>query len=88
MFAEGNLDPGGFTNTFSQNNTNMFYIIPPNLNTQAMTISGGVITAKFYHQNALKRATATGVVLQDENVVRGVFLGTNGSGSFLLESED
>jgi hypothetical protein len=88
-FVDGNLDPGGFANAFSQEIANKFVITPPNVNTQAISISTpkGTLSTTFYDPNALKKVTGYGVVLQDENIVRGVFLGTDASGAFLLESD-
>ncbi|MDW8308334.1 MAG: hypothetical protein RMK20_03065, partial [Verrucomicrobiales bacterium] len=63
----------------------------PNINTQTMAIAlvTGGVKGKFYHPgdsgNPIR--VPLGVVLQDENIARGVFKGTNSTGSFLLQSD-
>jgi hypothetical protein len=83
---DGNLDPGGFANAFSQAVANKIVITPPNVNTQGITMSTtkGTFTTIFFNPNALKKVSGSGVVLQDENIARGVFVGTNASGSVTL----
>ena len=48
------------------------------------TISGAV-SGSFIHPATGRRSALEGVLLQNQNSVRGFFLGTNQSGSFTLE---
>jgi hypothetical protein len=86
--TDGNLDSGGFVNAFTQPTANKFTITPPNVNVQSTSMSTpkGTFSTTFFNTNvsATKKVTGYGVVLQDDNVGRGVFLGTNASGAVLM----
>lgn len=87
--ADGNLS-GPFTNRFVLNTNNGITLLAPNVNTQklALTTTSGLLKGQFNHpQNNNLKTPIAGVVLKDLNVGRGFFLGTNQSGSFMLESE-
>ena len=86
---DGNLDTRRVViNYFTQVTPNKFTMTSPVVNTQTVTIATppGIVTSAFYHPAVMKKRSGMGVVLQDENIVRGAFRGTDASGSFQLES--
>ncbi len=84
---DGNLT-SPFTNTFFLKAHNSFLFDLPNVNSEKLRLNAksGLIGGSFMRpENAKKRTIIKGVVLQDQNIGRGFFLGTNQSGSVRLE---
>ncbi|MEO7300285.1 MAG: BACON domain-containing protein [Verrucomicrobiota bacterium] len=87
VLEDGNL-PGPLSNliTLDQNSVraDVGAIVDVNLRYALPT---GLVKGSFIHPANGKKTLVTGVVLQKQNEVRGFFLGTNQSGSFLLEKK-
>ena len=85
--ANGNLS-ASFTNRFFWSTDNSASFLSPNMNAQELTVTtaSGLLGGQFNHpDNSNKVTMLKGAVLQDQNVGRGLFLGTNQSGSFRLQ---
>jgi hypothetical protein len=87
--ADGDVDLGGFTNLFTQAVANKIVLTPPIASAEGITISTtkGQFSSSFYNTNVsvTKKTSASGVILQDENIARGVFSGSSASGSMLIK---
>ena len=83
--SDGNLATN-FTNRAIINLDNQFDFLVPNVNTQKLAVVAktGQLKGSFYHPSNTNTAKATsiwGAILQDQNVARGYFTGTNQTGS-------
>jgi hypothetical protein len=87
VMKDGNLTLA-FTNNIIWDNANKVTVTPPNLNGQSFVakVGNGFIWGMFNHPDLGNEKTLfKGALLQNQNVARGFFLGTNQSGSFLMQ---
>ncbi|MGZ5567791.1 MAG: M12 family metallo-peptidase [Limisphaerales bacterium] len=86
-FTGANLAQG-FTNTVVLNSNNTATVTGPNSTTLLLDRSRGLLTGShFIAPVTLHFTTFNGVILQNLNEARGYFLGTNQSGSVLLQGD-
>ena len=79
-----------FANRFFLSTNNAITFLTPIVSGQKLTLTArsGLLRGQFNQpQNGNVATPVVGVVLQEENTGRGFFLGTNHSGSFLLQSD-
>ena len=86
-FNGANLNQG-FTNTVVVNSNNTTVVTGPNATTLVFDKTQGRLTGSHFAAPVTLRSTVfNGVILQNRNEARGYFLGTNQSGSVLLQGD-
>ena len=80
ILAGGNL-PLALTNTFRVNGA----ATGTNRINLRWNVISGAVSGSFIHPATGRSTGLQGVLLQNQNVARGFFLGTNQSGSFFLQ---
>ncbi len=84
VMADGLLN-GPVFGAFGLASDNSFVVTGPVPFKLTLTATTGRLTGSFVHPVTKKSSTAKGIVLQQQNMVRGYFLSTNDSGSILLQ---
>ena len=84
ILSGGNLSVG-ITNSATINPTSII-VSSTNHVTLTLNRTSGLISGSFTHPDLHKVETLTGVILQEQDMGRGFFIGTNQSGSFLLQT--
>jgi hypothetical protein len=78
----------GFTNVTTLNSNNVATVTGPNSVTLSLDKTRGLLTRSHFKDPTTLRLTSfNGVILQNQNEARGYFLGTNQSGSVLLQGD-
>ncbi len=85
-WSGGNL-PQTIVKPFTMSANNHIEVTDAKAATMAINPLTGIIQGVLWHPGLNKPIPFAGVVLQDENIVRGFFFGTNQSGSFSLEQK-
>ncbi|MCX6894329.1 MAG: SpaA isopeptide-forming pilin-related protein [Verrucomicrobia bacterium] len=87
FLTDGNL-PGALTNHASLNTNGSFVVVAPNDDRLALSVApkNGFLTGQFLYPGTTSRwGRLKGVVLQDEFLGAGFFLGTNQSGALWVQ---
>lgn len=82
----GNLS-APITNTFLLSTNNKLTVTSTNKTTLSISSSSGLLKGSFTHPDTRKAASIKGAILQKSMWGGGVFLGTNQSGSLLLQPD-